>query len=75
MTKKPSEFLTQHQLAQTLRFRIDRAKDLPAGDRYDREIQIIRMEIADSPRGFASSHVRHNLGAGRLAWLKEKGIE
>jgi hypothetical protein len=50
-------------LAYELRIAIDRAQRLP------RYLEAVYTLVEENPRGTASSHVRHNLGARRRAWL------
>jgi len=57
--------MTQRRLAIELRIAIDRAM------RHEspRWVNAVRRLVRDNPHGVASSHVAHNLGAARRAWL------
>jgi hypothetical protein len=55
--------LSQRVLALELRYAIDDAQ------RTGRTTQIARL-LDENPHGSRSSHVRHNLGRGRVRWLK-----
>lgn len=57
--------IPQRVLAVKLRTAIDRAMRHPS-TRWVEAVQRLRRE---NPRGSNSSHVRHNLGAARRAWL------
>jgi hypothetical protein len=57
--------LPQRVLAVKLRTAIDRAMARP-GARWVEAVQRLRRE---NPHGSTSSHVGHNLGAARRAWL------
>lgn len=76
-----AEPLPQRLLAAELRYRIDvamRAEGVAPGNASVTPIgpSLGRVrELADKhPKGLRSQHVRHNLGAARLGWLKTKGI-
>lgn len=69
--------VSQRHLALELRYQIDSyrnlADDVPTMIRRNARRRVSRL-IRDNPRGVRSSHVRHNLGEGRLAWLAEAGL-
>lgn len=59
--------MPQRRLSYELRIAIDRcmrSDDRRYGDR-------LRSLLDDNPRGVWSSHVQHNLGGARRAWLAE----
>lgn len=57
--------LTQRVLAQELRFAIDHGMRLGGDASHARQL------AEANPHGTASSHVRHNLGPDRVAWLEK----
>lgn len=60
------DLLPQRTLVYVLRTAIDRAM------RHDQEryVEAALRVVDENPRGARSSHVTHNLGATRLAWLR-----
>ena len=70
MTRLKVDLLPQRHIAQQLRFLIDAAQI--ADER--RRLEDIKSLVDSSPISSRSSHVRHNLGLRRLAWLAERGI-
>jgi hypothetical protein len=66
MGRRSLDQMPQAQLAQELRHAIDRARRRPSDTRaVTRVLDLLR----DNPRSAASTHVAHNLGSTRLAWL------
>jgi len=57
----------QRRLAAELRFWIDHSMKRPTEANLAKLADMIR----DNPNGWASEHVRHNLGARRLGWVEE----
>ena len=55
--------MPQRELSMRLCLAIDRAQ------RHPRWGQAVAVLLEENPRGAASSHVTHNLGAARRAWL------
>lgn len=60
--------LPQRQLALELRYAIDVATKQPSDASRDR----VRKLLKANPVNARSRHVAHNLGATRIAWLKER---
>jgi hypothetical protein len=61
--------IPQRELAIRLRIAIDRAMAEPTA----RWLAAVARLVQENPRGVASSHVTHNLGAARRAWLARFG--
>lgn len=59
--------IPQRRLALELRFWIDYTMRRPTFANKT----VLRLMIEDNPTGWASSHVQHNLGERRLAWIEE----
>ena len=57
--------MSQRRLAVKLRLAIDREQRHPTS----RWHKAVAKLLEENPRGAASSHVAHNLGAARRAWL------
>jgi DNA mismatch repair protein MutH len=56
----------QRRLALELRFWIDYTMSRPTETNLTRLRQLVR----ENPRGWASAHVRHNLGERRVSWVE-----
>ena len=65
-----AEPMGRHELALELRFQIDMARK--PGRPSNKAV--LAQLIQSHPAGVASSHVRHNLGIARLAWLAQEGL-
>ena len=62
MTRLRIDQIPQRELAQRLRYWIDREDE-----------ENVRALIEENPVSSRSSHVRHNLGLARLRWLRDRG--
>jgi hypothetical protein len=76
----PQERLPQRLLAIRLRYAIDVARQAEAAVELGNvapvttHVQSVRELVEEHPKGMRSAHVHHNLGPGRLDWLREKGM-
>ena len=60
--------LPQQVLALELRYAIDIARRVNSEASYAR----VKKLIEDNPHNVRSRHVEHNLGVGRIEWLKKR---
>lgn len=67
---RPVESVSQAELVLMLRSAIDTAEKQPSYKNVALAIEIAR----NHPVGLSASHVRHNLGAKRWAWLNRHGV-
>jgi hypothetical protein len=66
----PPGELPQRVLALELRYAIDVERKRATAAHFNKVARLIE----DNPYGFASRHVRHNLGTERTDWLKRVGL-
>ena len=70
MPPRPAEGMVQAEVLLRLRYAIDTARKYPTQPNIDAAIRFAN----EYPRALRSSHLRHNLGAARWAWLNDYGI-
>lgn len=62
--------LSQRRLALELRYAIDLERKQPTAAHFAK----VRQLVEQNPVNVASRHVNHNLGVGRLDWLRRVGL-
>ena len=67
--RRPQEKLSQRRLDLELRVAIDRLIDFQPRDDLSARITDLERLLDENPAGCFSSHVLHNLGVRRRAWL------
>lgn len=70
MTRRKVDAVPQRQLALRLRYHIDCIMRGHDRERHESEVAALAL---DNPTSLRSSHVAHNVGAARLAWMEDRG--